>query len=122
MFLGMFTMFTSWFALGNALEDSFMFDERVRKRKAWIFVSLVPILIFLAVRFVGFFSFTKILSIGGVVSGGLAAVLILLMIKKAKKKGNRKPEYSMPVNWFVIWFLILIFVLGVVREIWMALR
>ena len=122
VFLGMFTMFTSWLALGNALEESFMFDERMRKKKAWILTSLIPILIFLVIRFFEFFSFTKILSIGGVVSGGLVAVLILLMIKRAKKKGNRKPEYSIPVNWFIIGFLILIFVLGVVRELWLALR
>jgi len=121
VFLGIFTMFTSWFALGNALETSFMFDERMKKKKAWIFTSLTPLLIFLFIRFFDFFSFTRILSIGGVVSGGLVAILILLMIKKAKKEGNRKPEYSVPVNWFVIGFLILIFVLGVIRELWLVL-
>lgn len=121
VFLGMFTMVTSWLALGNALDESFRFDERIKKWKSWVLVAFVPILLFLLIRFFEFFSFTKILSIGGVVSGGLMAVLILLMIKKAKKKGSRKPEYSMPVNWFVIGFLILIFVLGVIREIWLAL-
>lgn len=121
VFLGMFTMVTSWLALGNALDESFRFDERVKRWKSWVLVAFVPILLFLLVRFFEFFSFTKILSIGGVVSGGLMAVLILLMIKKAKKKGNRKPEYSMPVNWFIIGFLILIFVLGVIRELWLAL-
>jgi len=30
IFLGIFTMFTSWLALGNALEESFMFDERFK--------------------------------------------------------------------------------------------
>jgi len=122
VFLGMFTMFTSWLALGNALDESFRFDERLKKYKSWIFTALVPILLFLFIRFFEFFSFTKILSIGGVVSGGLLAILIMLMVKKAKKKGNRKPEYSLPVNWFIIGFLILVFVLGIVREIWMALR
>jgi len=122
VFLGMFTMFTSWLALGNALDESFRFDERVKKRKSWVLVALVPILLFLGIRSFEFFSFTKILSIGGVVSGGLMAILILLMVKKAKKKGNRKPEYKMPVNWILMGFLILIFVLGVVRELWLALR
>ena len=122
VFLGMFTMFTSWLALGNALDENFRFDERVKKLKSWILVAFVPILLFLGIRFFGFFSFTHILSIGGVVSGGLMAVLILLMIKKAKKKGDRKPEYKMPVNWFVIGFFILIFVLGVLRELWLVLR
>jgi len=119
--LGIFTMFTSWLSLGNALEQSFMFDERFRKKKAWILTTIIPIAIFLLIRFFEFFSFTHILSIGGVVSGGLTAVLILLMIKKAKVEGHRKPEYSVPVNWFIIWFLILIFILGVLREIWLAL-
>ncbi len=121
VFLGIFAMFTSWLALGNALDESFRFDEKLKKYKSWIFTALVPILLFLLIRFFEFFSFTRILSIGGVVSGGLLAVLIMLMVKKAKKKGNRKPEYSMPVNWFIIGFLILIFVLGVIREIWVAL-
>jgi len=122
VFLGMFTMFTSWLSLGNALDESFRFDERMGKMKSWILVSFVPILLFLIIRFFEFFSFTKLLSIGGVVSGGLLAVLVLLMIKKAKKKGNRKPEYSVPVNWFIIGFFILIFVSGVIREVWLALR
>ena len=122
VFLGMFTMSTSWLALGNALDENFRFDERIKKWKSWVLVAFIPILLFLGIRFFEFFSFTKILSIGGVVSGGLMAILILLMVKNAKKKGNRKPEYKMPVNWFVIGFLILIFALGVVREIWIALR
>ena len=122
VFLGIFTMFTSWLSLGNALDESFRFDERLKKWKSWVFVTFIPVLIFLCIRFFDFFSFTRILSIGGVLSGGLMAVLILLMIKNAKKKGNRKPEYSIPVNWFIIGFLILVFVFGIVREVWMGLR
>jgi len=74
------------------------------------------------ISFFDFFSFTKILSIGGVVSGGMLAVLGLLMAKKAKIYGERKPEYSIPLNWIVIILLSLIFVLGVVREIWIVVR
>lgn len=120
--LGIFTMFTSYLALGNALEDDFKYDDKFKKKRAWFFASIIPIFIFLFLRFFEFFSFTKILSIGGVVSGGLTAILILLMVRNAKKKGDRKPEYSIPVNWFVVGFLVLIFVLGVVREVLIGLR
>ena len=68
-----------------------------------------------------FFSFTKILSIGGVVSGGLTAILILLMVNKAKKKGNRKPEYTIPYRKIISGIIILIFVAAVVREIFVVL-
>ena len=119
--LGIFTMFTSYLALGNALRDHFKYDDIYKKKKAWFLAAIVPIFIFLFIKMFEFFSFAKILSIGGVVSGGMIAVLVLLMIKKVKKKGNRKPEYSIPVNWFVIGLLSLIFIAGVVREIIVAL-
>lgn len=120
--LGIFTMFTSYLVLGNVLEDNFKYDDKIKKRTAWFLASVVPILIFLLVRFFAFFSFTKILSIGGVVSGGLTAILALFMIRNAKKKGNRKPEYSVPVNWFLILIISLIFLLGVLREIFVAVK
>ena len=96
--LGIFTMFTSYLALG------------------------IPIILFLFIKYFKYFSFTKMLSIGGVIAGGLTAILILLMAVKAKKKGNREPEYSFPINWFIIIFLSLIFVLGIITEVLAALR
>ena len=120
--LGIFAMFTSYLALGNALKDHFKYDSNYKKTKAWFLTAIIPIFIFLFVKIFKYFSFTKILSIGGVVSGGLTAVLILLMIRKSKEKGNRKPEYSIPVSWFVIGLLTLIFILGVLREVFVALN
>lgn len=115
--LGMFTMFTSYLSSGNALTESFQFDERYSKGKSWILATLIPICLFVLTQMTNFFSFTRILSIGGVVSGGIIAILSLLMVNKAKKQGNRKPEYSMKSHWYVLGFLILIFVLGVIFEL-----
>ena len=114
--LGIFTMFTSYLSLGNALLENLMFDERFKKKKAWFLTSIIPIGIFFLVKFFNLFSFTKILSIGGVISGGLISIMVLLMVKNAKKKGDRKPEYSLPINWFIIGILSLIFILGIVYE------
>ena len=115
-------MFTSWLSIGVALEETFMFDERMKRKRAWFYTVFFPLGIFLLIRYFDFFSFTKILSIGGIISGGLAAVLILLMVRKAKKHGDRKPEYSIPVNWFIIISLILVFVLGVLREVYISVK
>ncbi len=120
--LGVFTMFTSHLSLGNALEEDFLFDEHFKKKKSWVLSSMIPILIYIFISFFDFFSFTKILSIGGVVSGGTIAVLILLITKKAKKKGERKPEYSVPLNWFLILTIMLIFIIGVLREVFVILK
>lgn len=117
--LGIFAMFTSYLALGNALIQDFMFDDNFKKRKAWFLTSIIPILIFVFIKLVAseFFSFTKVLSIGGSVSGALIGILVLFMIKKAKQKGDRKPEYSIPLNWFIIGLLLLVFVIGIIFEV-----
>lgn len=117
IFLGIFTMFTSYLALGNAMQEHMTYDNKLSKFKGWIFSAVVPILIFIVVQTSNIFSFTKVLSIGGSVSGGLTAILILLMIQKAKIKGNRKPEYKIPINWILILLLMAIFLLGIVVEV-----
>jgi len=124
IFFGILTMFTSYIALGNALDENFRIDDRMSKIKSWFFSALVPILIFIFIKAIAgdFFSFTKILSIGGVVSGGLIAIMSLLMARKAKKYGDRKPEYSIPLNKGIIGIISLIFILAVVREIFVLLR
>ena len=115
--LGIFTLFTSYLASGNALRESFQFDERLPQRLSWFLATIVPIGLFLLTQLTDFFSFTRILSIGGVVSGGIIAVLILTMVNRAKKKGNRKPEYEMKANWIIIGMLSLVFLFGVLREL-----
>lgn len=120
--LGILSMFGAYLALGNALEQTFVYDKRLSKRTSWFLSSIIPLFLFLVIKSFNVLSFTKILSIGGVVSGGLTGIFILLMVKKAKKIGKRKPEYSIPVNWFIIIGVSLIFILGIVRELFVALK
>lgn len=116
--LGIFTMFTSHFSLGSALEENFQFDDRFKKMKAWFFVSIAPIFVYIIVTFFPFFSFTKILSIGGVISGGILSILSLFIVKRAKERGQREPEYSVPINWPIIIFVIILFVAGMISLIY----
>lgn len=117
--LGIFTMCTSYLALGNALQDYLKLDRKLKKRKAWFATAMIPIGIFLLTQLTDLFSFVKILGIGGVISGGLTGILILLMVKKAKQKGNRKPEYQIPANKIILWLLILIFAIGIIAELFL---
>jgi len=47
---------------------------------------------------------------------------ILLMAKNAKAKGDRKPEYSIPYNKWVMWIIVLFIILGAIAEIINLLR
>ena len=115
--LGVMTMFTAYFALSIAIRDMFRFDFKLGRFKGWLLSSLVPLILFLVVYFFKVASFVQILSIAGIVSGGLTGISVLLMNLRAKKLGNRKPEYTVGINWLVIIVLSALFIAAVVLEI-----
>ena len=114
--LAVLTMFTAYFSQAIAIRDMFRFDFGMGRFKGWILASLVPLVLFFFVYFFRVASFISMIAIGGVVSGGLAGVLILLMNKRAKKFGDRKPEYSIGISWFTIILMALVFIFAVVAQ------
>ncbi|MEA3329668.1 MAG: aromatic amino acid transport family protein [Nanoarchaeota archaeon] len=117
LILGIFTMLTSYFVLSFALKDIFKYDLHESKLINFIFVSILPLILYLIIVFFEFAGFVKVLGIGGVISGGLTGILILFVHRVAKKKGKRKPEFSVFNNWIIISILSLIFGLGVFVEL-----
>ena len=115
--LGIFTMLISYFVLSFALGDIFKYDFHESKNLNFFLVSMIPLIFYLIVNFFKFDSFVEVLSIGGVVSGGLTGIMVLVMGLKAKKKSERKPEYKMPLNWWIVGILSLVFVGGIVVEL-----
>jgi len=114
--LGIFTMLTSYFVLSFSIKDMYKFDYKLSKSKIFFLVSALPLILYILIQKFNLAGFVKILGIGGVVSAGLTGILILFMNKKAKKQGNRKPEYRIPINWFIIILISLIFIAGVIFE------
>jgi amino acid transporter len=118
IFMGITAMFTSYLSLGNALQQNYIFDLKNSKKKAWFKASILPIFIFLLTQiFKDFFSFIRVLSLGGVISGGLIAILVLIIHKRAAKLGDRKPEFLLPVNKAIIAILAVIFASGILLEL-----
>lgn len=115
--IGIITMFTSYVALSVALIETFRFDYKKSKFVSWILATIIPLVLFLILQLTKNADFIKILGIGGVISGGLTAILALQMVKNAKKSGKRKPEYSIPYSPILSWVLILIYVIGAIFEI-----
>lgn len=118
VFIGIITMFTSYLSLGNALQQNYILDFKNSKKIAWLKASILPIIIFLLTQiFKDFFSFIRVISLGGVVSGGLIAILVLIILKRAKQTGERKPEFTTPINKAIIIILSLIFGSGIILEL-----
>ncbi|GBE20436.1 MAG TPA: hypothetical protein ENG87_04730 [Candidatus Pacearchaeota archaeon] len=118
VFMGIIAMFTSYLSLGNALQQNYIFDFKNSKKRAWFKAAILPIFIFLLTQiFKEFFSFVRVISIGGVVSGGIIAILVLIIHKRAKKLGERRPEFKLPVSKTLIIILSLIFASGIFLEL-----
>jgi magnesium-transporting ATPase (P-type) len=109
-------MLASYFVHAFSLQDIFTYDLK-KKNQGFLFVSLTPLALYFLITFLNLADFVKIIGIGGVVSGGFMIILILLMNMKAKKSGDRKPEFSVPMNWFIFAVLSLIFLAGIFLEI-----
>jgi amino acid permease len=104
------TMATSFLTLGLALKQMYNFDYGINKHLSWGITVFIPL--FIAVS--GVATFIKAIGISGIIAGGVEGILIVLMIKRAKKFGNRKPEYKMHFSWFIGGCLIALFIAGAV--------
>ena len=115
--IGIVTMITAYFVLSFAIKDTFQLDLKLKKSLVFFLVALVPLILYILINLFGFLDFVSVLGIGGVISGGLTGIMILLMNYRAKKYGDRKPEYWLPLNWIVIILISLVFLGGVVIEL-----
>ncbi len=106
--LAIITMSTSFLALGLALKEVYNYDYKLNKKLSWLLTVTPP----LVIAVLGLTTFIKIIGLSGVIAGGVEGTLITLMALKAKKKGNRKPEYKIPINFLIAFILIAVFVFG----------
>jgi tyrosine-specific transport protein len=95
--------------LKNALIHDYYFPEI----PASFISSFLPLFLFLT----GFRSFIGVIGFVGTILGMIEGIVILLIFKKIKKLGDREPEYSLKIPSFLIYFLIIILILGAVSQL-----
>ncbi len=108
-----FAMTTSFLALGLALKEMYNFDYRLNSRLSWALAVAVPITAFL----LGVKGFIAVIGTVGVLAGGAAGIMIILMHMKARKLGQLKPEYEIKNNGILNVLLIAMFAAGVINLI-----
>ena len=110
---GILAMSTSFLSLGLVLRNAFMRDFNISKNLAWLAVFVPPLVIVL----LSLTSFIQVIGIVGAVLGSLEGIIILLLWRRAKKQGKRKPEYVIKIPGVVFYLLMLIFVVGFVSTL-----
>ncbi|MBL7054751.1 amino acid permease [Candidatus Woesearchaeota archaeon] len=114
---GILTIATSFIGVALALKETYMFDFRLKPFTSSIIACFIPLIMALIIITSDIKNaFFKVLDITGTFGGSLAAIFIVLIYFKAKKYGNRKPEYTIKHN-FLGFILILMFILGLLYKV-----
>ena len=106
--LAVLAMFTSYLTIGIALVEMYEYDFKIPRKYALALTFLVP----LAVVLFKITTFITVLAITGAIAGGLESLMTILMYWKAKKFGDRKPEFSMPNFYILGSIFIVMFLVG----------
>ena len=114
---GVVVLFTSFISMSISMRDLLRFDFKINRAKAWIICAFVPLFAFLVIYFFELAGFIEILSLAGIIAGGITGIFILFLNLEAKEKGKRKPEYVVPLNFKVVFALTAIFIMGIVFEL-----
>ncbi len=108
-------MATSFIALGYALKEMYWIDYKLPHLEAWSLTLLIPLALILA----GVQSFVRTLEVAGAFAGGIAGITVVLMHIKARKRSERKPEFSLRINWLGYTVLIALFAIGMLYELFL---
>ncbi len=107
------TLADSFLVLGLYLKNTFIYDLKFSKNLATLVACGLPLVLFL----VGFRSFIATLGFVGTVVGAVEGIIIILIFRKAKKLGDREPEYSLKVPSLLLCFLIAILIFGALAQL-----
>lgn len=115
--LGILTMATSFIAVGLALKEMYSFDFGFNKQVSSSLTCFIAIAITIAIILINIENaFLNVIEVSGAISGGIIGILVVLMFHRAKKLGERKPEYSIPVSKMLGFLLIAMFLAGMLYE------
>jgi len=92
---GILVLATSFIAVGLALKEMYMFDFKMKPWVASSLACIIPLLFFFAIIYKDVHNaFYKVIDITGSIVVPLETIFVLLIVRQAKKYGDRKPEYE----------------------------
>ncbi len=105
---GLLVIFTSLITIGLTVKKILWYDLKVPEKLSWAITCFIPFFLFLA----GVKDFIMVIGVVGATMIAIDAILVLLMYEKIKTKKIRLVTYP----------LIIIFLLGIIYEVFYFLR
>lgn len=106
-------MITSMIAFGFVLKWTFIEDFNLSNSESWAITMAVPPLVIA----LGLTSFYRVLDLGGSFATSITGLLILFIHYRARKKGDRKPEYRVVGSNILYLIIGALFVFAIVNSL-----
>ncbi len=107
--LATLAMFTSYMAMGTALVEMYELDYKLPRIWSILLTFSIP----LAVVLLSLTTFIGVLGFVGALVGGIDSITIVLMYWRAKKHGQRQPEYTLAPHHVLGAVCIILFLVGI---------
>ena len=114
LLFGVLTITTSFLLVSESVKETLWWDFKVNKKVAWAIAVFVPYLFY----FFGVRNLTNVISFAGGVAGGLSAIILVLIFYRRKKKQKTLALFTKQPSNAIVFFLITLFLCGVVYEIY----
>jgi len=108
-----FAMGTSFLTIATTTKEFFHYDLKLPSFVSWLLTVSAPLLIFLFIAK----GFVDTMSVVGGLTFSVSGIILILMFWRAKKFGDRKPEFSLSNLKVVGSVLILMFLVGLIYTV-----
>lgn len=110
---GLLAVITSFLVIGLFLKKTFWYDYKVNRHLSWGLTCFIPLIAYL----LHLRDFGAVIGFLGAALCGLEGIVLVLIYQKAKKFGQRRPEYSLNLPAPIIYGLILLLAIGIIYQI-----
>ena len=106
--LGLLAVSTSYLIFASYIKNSFINDFKWSRFISYFLVIVGPLLLYC----LHLESLVKLISFTGGMLGGFEGIMLVLVLRKAKKQGEIEPPYQVPLNKILIVIFITALVIG----------
>lgn len=111
-FFGFLAVTTSYLMISTNLRRIFHKDYKINNLLSWFLVCFFPLAIFIS----GINDFIMVIGIVGALAMGMEGIMVILIHRRAKKIGERQPEYRLKISRPILYGLILVYLFGIIYQ------
>ncbi|MDP2736708.1 MAG: aromatic amino acid transport family protein [bacterium] len=118
LIFGLLAVITSYIIFSQATEEIYQWDLGLNNKLAWFLACFIPYFLYL----IGWNNLTKVISFTGAVCGGLFGIILIWLMFKVKANPEQVSLIKNKLTRPMAYFLSLLFIFGVIYEVWATLK